>query len=80
MLGRRGSYALNLFTNLVVGFASLFGSDAHSEILLTYLLFVAIWQRELETPSRNEVEELDFVRGTLGITVALLVALVLLPI
>jgi len=49
-------------------------------VLLTYVLFVVIWQRELEAPARNEVEELDFVRGASGIGMAIFVALALLPI
>ena len=48
-------------------------------ILLAYAIFVLVWQRELDSPIRNEVDELDFGRGLLGITTAILVGLVLIP-
>ena len=56
----------------------LFDLDSQA-IFVVYVLFVTIWQRELESPIRNEVDELDFGRGCIGILVALLVALTLLP-
>jgi hypothetical protein len=56
----------------------LFGLD-QSGIILTYNLFCVIWQRTLETPLRNEVEELDFGRGLFGISTAILVSLSLTP-
>lgn len=50
-----------------------------SRIFLGYTLFALLWQRDLETPARNEVEELDFVRGAVGILAALFVGLTLIP-
>lgn len=50
-----------------------------SRIFLSYTLFALLWQRDLETPARNEVEELDFVRGAVGILSALFVGLTLIP-
>ena len=50
-----------------------------SRIFLSYTLFALIWQRDLETPARNEVEELDFVRGAVGLLAALFVGLTLIP-
>ena len=78
MFGRRGSFVVKLFTTLILLVAGIFGLD-EVNLFLTYVLFVSIWQRELETPVLNEVDELDFPRGLLGITSALLVALILLP-
>lgn len=69
---------MNTFTTVLLCAAGLFGLD-DSRLLLTYVLFSVIWQRELETPARNEVDELDFARGVVGIVSAILVALVLLP-
>ena len=56
---------------------TLFQDD--SGIFLSYTLFALLWQRELETPARNEVEELDFLRGGVGILAALFVGLTLIP-
>ena len=50
-----------------------------SNVIITYVVFTWFWQRELETPARNEVEELDTLRGAVGISAALIVALALLP-
>lgn len=69
---------VKLFTTLLLCVAGIFGLD-DSNILLTYALFTSIWQRELETPMRNEVDELDFMRGFLGISVAIVVGLTLIP-
>lgn len=78
MFGRRGAFVVKLFTTLLLCVAGIFGLD-DSNIFLIYILYVSIWQRELETPSRNEVDELDFPRGLLGIFAALLVGLTLIP-
>jgi hypothetical protein len=78
MFGRRGTYLLSTFTSVVLCLVGLFGWD-ESRIFLTYTLFTLIWQRELETPARNEVEELDLARGALGILAALFVGLTLVP-
>lgn len=78
MFGRRGTYIVKTFTALLLCAAGIFGYD-ESRILLTYVLYSVLWQRELETPALNEVEELDFGRGAVAITSALLVALALVP-
>ncbi|KAG7355458.1 Ulp1 protease family protein [Nitzschia inconspicua] len=78
MFGRRGAFVTKLFTTLLLVLAGLFGLDENN-ILLTYVLYTLIWQRELETPIRNEVDEIDFSRGLLGIAGALLVGLTLIP-
>jgi len=78
MFGRRGTFLVKTFTAFLLSAAGLLGLD-DARILIIYLLFTIIWQRELETPARNEVEELDFPRGLVGIALALFVALALLP-
>lgn len=78
MFGRRGAFIVKLFTTLLLLAGGVFGLD-NVNIFLTYVLFASIWQRELDLPVQNEVDELDFPRGLLGITSALLVALVLVP-
>ena len=78
MFGRRGAFVVKLFTTLLLCVAGIVGLD-DVNIFLTYVLFASIWQRELETPCRNEVDELDFPRGLVGISGAILVGLVLIP-
>lgn len=78
MFGRRGAFIVKTFTSILLCVAGLFGFD-ESSILLTYNLYTLIWQRELETPTRNELDELDFVRGSLAIGAALFVAVTLVP-
>lgn len=78
MFGRRGTYIVKSGTALLAVALGLFGLD-ESRLLLTYVLFATVWQRELESPSLNEVDELDFTRGFVAIGTALLVALTLLP-
>lgn len=78
MFGRRGAYLASTFSALLLCVAGLFGAD-ESRILLSYTLLTLLWQRELETPARNEVEELDMVRGGVGILAALFVGLTLCP-
>jgi hypothetical protein len=79
VFGRQGTYLVNTFTVLLLCVAGLAGLD-DSRILLLYVLFTLIWQHELETPARNEVDELDFPRGALAIASSLVVALAVLPI
>lgn len=78
MFGRRGAFVVKLFTTVILCVAGLFGLD-EANILLLYVLFVTIWQRELETPPRNEVDELDIQRGLLAISASILVGLTLIP-
>lgn len=78
MFGRKGAFVIKSFVSLLLCISGLVGLD-NSHILLTYLLFAVIWQRELETPAWNEVEEIDLIRGGCGIAMALVVALILLP-
>ena len=78
MFGRRGAYLVKTFSALILCVIGLFGLD-EAGIFLTYVLFTIIWQRELDAPVQNEVDELDFTRGLVGIVSAIFVALVLVP-
>lgn len=78
MFGRRGAYLISTFTAVLLCIVGIFGWD-DSRIFLTYTLLTLLWQRELETPARNEVEELDLGRGAVGILAALFVGLTLVP-
>lgn len=78
MFGRRGAFVVKLFTAVLLCSAGLFGLD-DTNIILLYTFFVLIWQRELESPPRNEVDELDFPRGLAAIATALAVGLTLIP-
>lgn len=78
MFGRRGAYIVSVFTLLLSCVLGLCGLD-DQRILLVYILFAMIWQREAESPVLNEVDELDFQRGLLGIASSVLVFLILLP-
>ncbi|KAL3817745.1 hypothetical protein ACHAXA_010965 [Cyclostephanos tholiformis] len=64
-----------LLTLIVAGF---FGID-QMNIFLCYAIFCQIWQRDLEVPCRNEVDELDSVRGFIAIVISLIVILTLIP-
>jgi hypothetical protein len=78
MFGRRGAFVTKLFTTVLLVIAGLFGLD-DMNLLLAYTIFALVWQRELESPIRNEVDELDFFRGLIGISSAILVGLILIP-
>ena len=78
MFGRRGAYLVRTFTTLLLCAAGIFGLD-EPRIFLTYVLFVMLWQRDLEAPVLNEADDLDFFRGLVGIGGSILVALALLP-
>lgn len=78
MFGRKGAFIVKLFTAVLLCAAGLFKLD-DANILLFYILYVLVFQRELETPSRNEVDELDFPRGLVATAAALAVGLALIP-
>ena len=78
MFGRRGAYLVSVFTLLLSCVLGLCGLD-DQRILLVYILFAMVWQREPESPALNEVDDLDFQRGLLGIAASVLVFLTLLP-
>jgi len=70
-----GGVAFSILTICAVG---LFWFDK-SWILILYALFALLWQRELKTPALNEVDDLDTIRGIVGIASAVLIALTLIP-
>jgi len=78
MFGRRGAFIVKFFTGILLCTLGILGFD-ESSVLLTYSLYSFIWQRELEAPARNEVEELDVPRASLAIASALLVTVALVP-
>jgi hypothetical protein len=78
IFGRRGFFLVKSLSLVAICVAGLFGLD-NSEILLLYALYVVLWQRELETPALNEVDDLDRFRGVAAFPIAVLVALTLLP-
>lgn len=78
MFGRRGAFIIKFFTGILLCIIGIFGFDDAS-ILLTYSLFTFIWQRDLEGPCHNEVEELDIARATLALAAAFLVGVALIP-
>mmetsp|Transcript_28277 Transcript_28277/g.76608 ORF Transcript_28277/g.76608 Transcript_28277/m.76608 type:complete len:1073 (-) Transcript_28277:247-3465(-) len=78
MFGRRGAFVVKLFTTLILTASGLFGLD-EVNMLLAYVVFTLVWQRELESPLRNEVDELSFSRGLVGIVTAVMVGLILIP-
>lgn len=78
MFGRRGTYIVKTGAALLAVALGIFGLD-ESRLLLLYLLFTTVWQRELDSPSLNEVDELDLSRGLVAIGTALVVALTLVP-
>ena len=78
MFGRRGAFVVKLFTTLILAASGLLGLD-ELNVLLAYVIFTLVWQRELESPVRNEVDEIDFSRGLLAIASAILVGLILIP-
>lgn len=78
LFGRRGFFLVKILSVLAICAAGLFGLD-NSEILLSYALFVVIWQRELESPALNEVDDLSTARALAAFPIAVLVALSLIP-
>jgi len=64
-----------LFALVLAGF---FGAD-QTNIFLVYAIFCQIWQSGIEIPCRNEVNELDSVRGIVAIAASLIVMLTLCP-
>jgi hypothetical protein len=78
LFGRHIAFIVNTFTFILLCLAGVFGADG-SDSLLIYALFCVIWQRELEGPAKNEVEEIDLVRYGIALITALVVVLSLVP-
>lgn len=76
--GRSFSRVVQNTAILLLVIAGIFGGDP-SNILLCYVVYAQTWQREAEVPCRNEVDELDSVRGLVAIGLSLMVILTLVP-
>lgn len=63
---------------MILVVAGFFGGD-NVNTLLCYAVYTQFWQKEAEIPCRNEVDELDSVRGVVAIVMSLVVILALLP-
>ena len=63
---------------LVLAFCGLFGAD-ESGIFIAYALYCQFFQKETEIPCRNEVDELDSIRGLVAIMLSVVVVLTLIP-
>jgi hypothetical protein len=78
MFGRRGAYLIKTFAAIALCFVGLLGLDDY-HILILYAVFAYTCQRELETPMRNEVDQVDDARAMIGFVIGMLVTLTLLP-
>jgi hypothetical protein len=78
MFGRSATYLMGPAVALLLSIVGLFGAD-EARVIFSHVLLSVTWQSELETPARNEVEEVDLVRGIFGIATGLVVALILCP-
>ena len=76
--GRSFSRAVQGTALLGLIVAGFLGAD-QADILLTYAVYCQLWQKETEIPCRNEVDELDTVRGFIAIGASLIVFLTLTP-
>ncbi len=76
--GRSFARVAQGFFILSLAFAGLFGAD-QTNVLLCYAIFTQFWQKEPEVPCRNEVDELDSLRGFTAIALSVLVLLILTP-
>ena len=76
--GRSFSRVVQGTALLVLVISGFFGAD-EVNILLCYAIYAQFFQKEAEVPCRNEVDELDSVRGLVAIAMSLLVLLTLTP-
>ena len=76
--GRSFSRVVHGTTLFALVLAGIFGAD-QTNIFLCYAIFCQIWQSGIEIPCRNEVDELDSVRGIVAIAASLIVMLTLCP-
>ena len=76
--GRSFSRVVQGTTLLGLVLSGFFGAD-NQDTLLCYAIYTQFFQKEPEVPCRNEVDELDTVRGFLAIGISVLVLLILTP-
>jgi len=78
LFGRKWARVVSGLSLLILVLSGVFGLD-ESNILLSYVLIVTIWQRNPEIPCKNEVDDVDFGRVSVAIAAAMLAALTLIP-
>lgn len=76
--GRSFSKVVQGTAILLLVLAGFFGADKPNT-LLCYAIFCQCFASELEIPCRNEVDELDSLRGLVAIGMSLIVVLTLIP-
>ena len=76
--GRSFSRVVQGTTLLVLVLSGFFGAD-NQDNLLCYAIYAQFFQKEPEIPCRNEVDELNTIRGFIAIGIWVLVALILVP-
>lgn len=70
-------FARSLTLGLLI-LAGLFGSD-QANLLIVYAIVAQIWMSEPEIPCKNEVDGIDDIRLFIGVSVAVLVGLAVIP-
>lgn len=79
MFGRRATYVMSRFVLGLFIVPIFFDTIYASLVFLLYGFCVYNEANRLELPCTNEIEELDFGRGALAISSAVLVFLILVP-
>ena len=79
LFGRSISRVVRTTTIGIIVFSSFFLLGNEMNVLLFYTIFAQIWQRESEIPCKNEIENVDDVRGIIALVTGLLVALSVIP-
>ena len=78
LFGRKWARVISGLSLFILVLSGVFGLD-DSNILLSYVLIVTVWQRNPEIPCRNEVDDVDYGRVAVAIAGTMLASLVLLP-
>ena len=78
LLGRTFSKLPESITFFSLFLSGFFGKD-ELNVLLLYACFVSFFVGEKEVPCRNEISDIDGVRGTIGIVGLLLAVLAVTP-
>lgn len=79
LFGRSISRVVRTTTIGIIVFSSFFLLGNEMNVLLFYTIFAQIWQRESDIPCKNEIENVDDVRGIIALVTGLLVALSVIP-
>lgn len=78
LFGRKWARVISGLSLVILVLSGLFGLD-QANLLLSYTVVVAFWQRNPELPCRNEVDDVEIGRGFVAIAAALLASLILIP-